>query len=371
VGFTLFLWVWVAANGYIAWRASSVPWVARHVPAWAIVAGTLLLASGYILARLSYSRGLRWPGAPLEFVGANWVGVAFYLLLCLLVVDVVTGFGFFAPRLAPTLRGWALVAGAAVALAAFFNAQRAPVVREYEVVLKGLPPGRDGTRVALLTDLHLGSLIGDRWLSARLAQVDALRPDVVVLAGDIIEGDHREELRLVSLLGGFRAPLGTFAVTGNHEYYAGVEKSVAALRKSDLRVLRDEWVEPAPGLVLAGVDDLTFRSHLGQIGEHVDTALAGIPPGKGVVLLSHSPLQAERAAKGGAGLMLSGHTHDGQIWPFGYVSRTRYPLLAGRYEVDGMTAIVCRGTGTWGPRMRLFFPSEIILVTLRSPGGSR
>ena len=100
MGFTLFLWVWVAANGYIAWRASSVPWVARHVPAWAIVAGTLLLASGYILARLSYSRGLRWPGAPLEFVGANWVGVAFYLLLCLLVVDVVTGFGFFAPRLA-------------------------------------------------------------------------------------------------------------------------------------------------------------------------------------------------------------------------------------------------------------------------------
>ncbi len=371
MGFTLFLSAWFAANAYIAWRASSVPWVARHVPAWALVAGTVFLATGYFLARLCYASGLRWPGVLLEHVGANWIGVAFYVLLALLLVDLATGFGAFAPRLAPALRSWAFVLGGAVALAAFVNAQRAPVVREYEVVLKGLPEARDGTRIALLTDLHLGTQLGERWLAARLSQVDALRPDAVVLAGDIVEGDYREEERLVSLLGRFHSPLGTFAVTGNHEYYAGIERSVAALRKAGVRVLRDERVEPAPGLVLAGVDDLTVRSRLGRIGEHVAETLKGIPPGKGVVLLSHSPLVPDRAAKGGAGLMLCGHTHDGQIWPFGYVSHTRYPLLAGRYEVDGMTAIVSRGTGTWGPRMRLFRPSEIVLVTLRAPGASR
>lgn len=367
MGFTLFLSVWVLTNVYIARRASSVPWIARHVPTWLLVLVTVSLGTAYLLARVCYAKGLRWPGVPLDFIGANWIGFAFYLLIALFLADLVTGFGFLLPKLVPQIRGWALLLGLAVGLAAFVNGQRAPVVREYEVVLKGLPAERDGTRIALLTDLHLGALIGDYWLADRLAQVEALKPDVVVFAGDIIEGDHREDLRLVSLLGRFRAPLGVYAVTGNHEYYAGIEQSVAALKRAGLRVLRDEWIEPVPGFVLAGVDDLTFRWRFGKIGEEVEKTLKGIPPGKGVVLLSHSPLKADRAAAGGAGLMLSGHTHDGQIWPFGYVSRTRYPLLAGRYEVDGMTAIVCRGTGTWGPRMRLFYPSEIVVVRLRAP----
>lgn len=367
MGITLFLSVWVATNAYIAWRVSSVPWVARHVPAWALSAVTLLLATSYVLARMLYAKGPRGAGLPFEILGATWIGVAFYLLLFLLLVDLVTGFGFFAPRLAPSLRGGALVFGAIVSLAALLNGLRPPAVREYEVVLKGLPAGRDGTRIALLSDLHLGSLVGESWLEARLAQVEAMRPDVIVLVGDIVEGDGRDDVRLVSILGRFSAPLGVFAVTGNHEYYGGVEPAVASLKRAGFRVLRDEWVEPVPGLVLAGVDDLTARWRFGHLVDHVDAALKGIPPGRGVVLLSHSPLQAGRAAKDGAGLMLSGHTHDGQIWPFGFISRVRYPLHAGRYEVGGMTAIVCRGTGTWGPRMRLFHRSEIVLVTLLTP----
>ena len=93
-------------------------------------------------------------------------------------------------------------------------------------------------------------------------------------------------------------------------------------------------------------------------------ALAGVTPGA-TILLSHTPWQAEKAARAGVGLMLSGHTHGGQIWPFGYLVRRVYPLLAGQYDVDGMAVIVCRGTGTWGPPMRLWPPGEILRVTLR------
>ena len=96
-------------------------------------------------------------------------------------------------------------------------------------------------------------------------------------------------------------------------------------------------------------------------------ALSGRPPGA-TVFLSHTPWETEKAAGAGAGLMLSGHTHGGQIWPFSYMVRLRYPLLGGRYDVNGMTVIVCRGTGTWGPRMRLWRPGEILRITLRSPG---
>ncbi len=133
------------------------------------------------------------------------------------------------------------------------------------------------------------------------------------------------------------------------------------------KLLRNGWAEVGPGFVLAGVDDLTTRRRNGQDGDPIWQALVGRPPGS-TILLSHTPWQAERAAKAGVGLMLSGHTHGGQIWPFDYLVSRLYPLLEGRYEIDGMTVIVCRGTGTWGPRMRLWRPSEILRVTLRGKG---
>jgi predicted MPP superfamily phosphohydrolase len=115
---------------------------------------------------------------------------------------------------------------------------------------------------------------------------------------------------------------------------------------------------------LAGVDDLTSSRRSGGAVDHVSKALADRPPGA-TVLLSHTPWQYEEAARAGVGLMLSGHTHGGQIWPFGYLVRLFYPLLAGRYEVADMPVIVSRGTGTWGPRMRLWHRGEILRVTLR------
>jgi predicted MPP superfamily phosphohydrolase len=129
-------------------------------------------------------------------------------------------------------------------------------------------------------------------------------------------------------------------------------------------MLNNRWVEIRPGFVLAGVADLTVSRRSDPQGDIVTQVLEGRPSGA-TVFLSHSPWQAERAAAAGVGLMLSGHTHGGQIWPFGYLVRRVYPLIGGRYDVDGATVIVCRGTGTWGPRMRLWRPSEILRVTLK------
>jgi hypothetical protein len=250
-------------------------------------------------------------------------------------------------------------------VAAFVQGTRPPEVITHEVRLAGLPPALDGTVAVALSDFHLGSLLDGQWLAARVAQVEALRPDVIVLLGDLLEGHGAPPRALAEGLAGFRAPLGVFAVTGNHEYHGGREGSVRFLEEAGVRVLRDRWVELRPGLVLAGVDDLTSRRRRAAVGDFVGAALAGRPSG-GVVLLSHSPLELERAAAAGAGLVLSGHTHGGQIWPFGYLVRLFYPRFAGRYEVGGATVIVGRGTGTWGPRMRLWQRGEILKVVLRS-----
>ena len=170
---------------------------------------------------------------------------------------------------------------------------------------------------------------------------------------------------MLSTLGRISAPLGVWAVNGNHESYGRRANNPNVLEKSGVELLSNRWVEVRPGLVLAGVDDLTRRRRSGQGGDPISEALKGRPPGA-TILLSHTPWQAETVADAGAGLMLSGHTHAGQIWPFSYLVRLRYPLLEGRYEVGGMPVIVCRGTGTWGPRMRLWRPSEILRITLRS-----
>lgn len=354
---------------YVFWRAASIPFLVRRLPRRIIFGAGALLWALFLIGRQYGHHRTETLGAVTEFLGMNWMGTLFLLCLCLLAADVVTCFGFLFRRHAPAVRGWALVAGGLLAAAALFQGMRPPVVRHHTVLLQGLPGEMEGTTIAALSDLHLGSLIGERWLRGRMAQVETLRPDLVVLLGDIFEGHGDPPEKFLTLFGRLSAPLGVWAVSGNHEHHGG-GAAYGLVEKAGITLLSNRWVEVAPGFVLAGVDDLTRSRRRGRDGYLVDKALSGRPPGA-AVLLSHSPLQYGKAARAGAGLMLSGHTHGGQIWPFGYLVRRIYPLLAGRYDVEGMTVIVSRGTGTWGPRMRLWHTGEILLVTLRAPAVSR
>jgi predicted MPP superfamily phosphohydrolase len=194
-------------------------------------------------------------------------------------------------------------------------------------------------------------------------QVQEQQPDLVVLLGDIFEGHGRTHDELVPVLSQFAAPMGVWAVLGNHEFYGGERTSTSLMHKAGIHLLRNTNVVIRPGLVLAGVDDLTIRRWSGKGSDDITKALTNRPAGT-TILLSHSPLLVDTAAKHGIQLMLSGHTHGGQIWPFGYLVRRWYPYFAGVYTVNPMTLIVSRGTGTWGPRMRLWRPGEILRITL-------
>jgi len=347
---------------YVFWRTASVPFVERHVPRKVLIGAGLALWVIFFLGRVVGHDGTGLLAGTLEFLGMNWMAVLFLTFISLLAMDFVTLFGFLIPRLAPSLRGWALIVGGTLSVIALFQGLRPPVVQNYQVHLQDLPGHMDGTVLVALSDLHLGSQLGERWLAGRVAQVQAQTPDLVVLLGDIFEGHGPAKDELISTLRRLSAPMGIWAVPGNHEFHGGGDMSL--FKEVSFKLLRNSWAELRPGLVLAGVDDLTTRRRRGQSGDFISQALVGRPPGA-TILLSHTPWQAERAAKAGVGLMLSGHTHGGQIWPFDYLVRSRYPLLEGRYDVDGMTVIVCRGTGTWGPRMRLWHPGEILRVTLR------
>lgn len=363
--------VWTLFHIYLFSRAFSIPAVASTIPPlyrWLLF--SLLWLSyplGRVLARVA--------GGPVatgvEFFGAVWMGVLFLGCSLSLIADLATGFGRLFPSLTVPARAGALSLAGLLSVVAALLALRGPRIVNYEVQLPGLPPEHDGFTAAQISDLHLGTLLGEKWLARRVAEVAALSPDVVFVTGDLIDSETGPVEPLVPVLRRLQAPKGVYGVTGNHEYYAGLSGSLALYEAAGIRALRDESLEILPGLHLAGVDDLTARRQLGLDGMPVRKALGAIPSGAACILLSHSPLAVKEAAKLGAGLMLSGHTHGGQLWPFNHLAAIAYPHQAGRYEIGPMSLIVTRGTGTWGPPMRLFLPSEIVLLTLRAPVKTR
>ena len=360
---TIVLGIWTGLHLLAFSRFAVFPaFAAAPRPARLAVFGALWLS--YPLGRVLLHRGWRVLGEAFELLGSVWMGVLFILCAWLLLADLATGFGFVLPDRVGAARRVGVVVGLALSLFALVQGMRGPRVVRYELAVPGLAPPLEGIRIVQLSDLHLGTLLGRRWLEARLAQVEALRPDLLVVTGDLIDSEVAPVRPLIPLLRRLAAPLGVWGVTGNHEFYAGIQASTALYADAGIRLLRDSWTEAAPGLVLVGVDDLSARKQLGLDGDPIGRAFRGAPAGT-KVLLSHSPLQTKAAAAAGASVMLSGHTHAGQIWPFTYLCAIPYPHQAGLYRERGLQLVVHRGTGTWGPPMRLFLPSEIVEVTLR------
>jgi len=350
---------------YIIWRLASVPLVARLARRRVVLGVDLVLCAFFWISRSFAHDAVGRLAIAADFVAMILLATVFLVSVAVLAVDLFTAFGLLFRNRAPSWRGWAVLAGLALSIIALVQGFRAPAVSNYEIRLRGLPPDLDGTVLVGVSDMHLGTLLGARWLEDRLVQVAALKPDLVVLLGDIYEGHGRPSPELLEPWRRLSPPFGVWFVPGNHEMHGGGAGIDGLLAELGIHVLHEKWAQIRPGLILAGVDDLG-RHRPSEANENpIGRALAGRPEGA-TVLLSHSPLMAEKAAGAGVGLMLSGHTHGGQIWPFGWLLRTRYPAVAGLVEVQGMPLIVGRGTGTWGPRMRLWHRGEILRITLRA-----
>ncbi|MCA1827909.1 MAG: metallophosphoesterase [Myxococcales bacterium] len=231
-------------------------------------------------------------------------------------------------------------------------------VKELDIFLRGLPAELAGFRLVQISDVHVGPLLRKDWVSHVVERVRSLSPDLVAITGDLVDGRVHEIAEHVAPLKRLSPRHGVFFTTGNHEYYSGVEEWYAHLPSLGVRPLRNERVEIAPGLDLAGIEDPTGSPDLPR-------ALAGRDPSRALVLLAHQPRQFIEAARHGVSLTLSGHTHGGQIWPFSWVVALAQPYLAGLHRRGESQLYVSRGTGFWGPPMRVFAPAEITLLRLR------
>ncbi len=260
------------------------------------------------------------------------------------------------------------VAGASVARGVF-EARGEHEIVTVEVPLAKLPRALDGFSIVQLSDLHTGMTIDRAFVQRVVDRANALSPDLIALTGDLVDGPVASLRDDVAPLAQLRAPHGVFAVTGNHEYYAGVDEWIAEITRLGARYLRNERVAISRGdaaFDLAGVDDHSAEQWPGH-GEDLPKATANRDTRRALVLLAHQPRQVHHAVDHGVDLQLSGHTHGGQIWPWHYIVKVQQGgLLAGSYAVGATKLYVTRGCGYWGPPVRLLAPLEITRIILRS-----
>jgi predicted MPP superfamily phosphohydrolase len=263
-------------------------------------------------------------------------------------------------------RSVAIVAGlTAVGTTAYgtHTALGPPVIARRQITLRKLPRGMDGFRIAVVSDIHLGPLLGRGHTQRIVDTINRLDADLVTVVGDLVDGSVAELGHAAEPLARLRSRHGSFFVTGNHEYFSGYQEWIAEVESFGLTVLRNARVE-IDGLELAGVNDVT-GSQYGDGPDYV-RALSGRDAAKPVVLMAHQPIQVHEAQRHGVDLQLSGHTHGGQIFPFSYLVRLQQPVIAGHARFGDTQLYVTRGAGFWGPPVRVGAPPDITLIELRS-----
>ncbi len=260
-----------------------------------------------------------------------------------------------------------LAIAAGLLLDGIYVAQR-PRLREVRVPLKGLPEAFNGYCIVQVSDFHLGETLGRAFAEMIVSKVNARAPDLIAVTGDIAEGSVHEVGSQVEPFGKLRATDGAYYVTGNHEYFHGGPQWEAHMRGLGITTLHNQHKVLRRGealLVIAGVPDFqAIRYNSGN--PSVEEALAGAPSEATTILLAHQPSFAKFVPDGLVALMLSGHTHAGQIFPFQLIVRLAQPVLSGLKRINGVLTYTSPGTGYWGPPVRVFARGEISVLTLVS-----
>jgi len=358
---------------YIGWRLlPDLPFGASGA-----VAMILLLAfSGGAMPLAEFARRNKHSPMSDHLAGAGFLAMGFFssLLIFTLLRDIALLAGawlFDAGRLQP-MRSWSAAAVAVLAvlvtLLGLINARRRAAVRHVDVPIADLPAGLHGFSIVQISDIHVGATIKQGYVSRIVDAVNALDADMIAVTGDLVDGSVGRLALHTQPLGRLSARHGAFFVTGNHEYYSGVQAWVVELRRLGLRVLLNEHIvleHDGEAIVIAGVTD--YSAHHFDPAHRSDpaAAIAGAPGRTAVrLLLAHQPRSAFAAAKAGFDIQLSGHTHGGQFFPWNLLVKALQPFAAGLHRLDDLWIYVSRGTGYWGPPKRFGAPSEITRLRL-------
>jgi uncharacterized protein len=342
---------------------------------WAIIAFWVLVCS-FIVARIleraypcDFTEVMTW-------IGSFWLGAMVYLLMIVLLIDLVRLINHFIhgfpdifyidyrkTKLITLFISMGLVT--IIVAAGFINA-RTPRIKLLDLEIRKKVIGEKTLKIAMASDIHLGTLVGKRGASRLVNMINGLHPDIILLAGDMVDEDLKPVIRrnLGETLKSLHAPLGVWAITGNHEYIGGAKDAVTYLKEHNIKFLSDTAILVDGRFYLAGREDRDRSRFSGQPRKPLEEIMKEIDRSYPLILMDHQPFQLSKTEKLGVDLQLSGHTHHGQIWPFNYITNAMYELSWGYMKKGNTHFYVSSGFGTWGPPMRVGNRPEIVSINL-------
>jgi predicted MPP superfamily phosphohydrolase len=306
------------------------------------------------------------------YVGYTWMGLLFLFFTAALVLDLYRLFIFIGQTalksdlqsLKPSPRNLFFISLLLSVFITVYGSFEASDIRTEQLTIKtdNLPATVQRIRIAQISDVHLGLIVGEKRLKRIIDIVTAAKPDILVSTGDLIDGQADNLSGLADLLRKTPAKYGKFAITGNHEFYAGLNRSIAFTERAGFKILRGDGVNMADILNIAGVDDIAGKPY-GLVREISETMiLSELPQDRFTLFLKHRPVVEKKSAEF-FDLQLSGHTHKGQIFPFNLITKLYFPKQAGLETIADHTYLyISRGTGTWGPPIRFLSPPEVTLI---------
>lgn len=353
---------WYLGLRLIAHAHWGEPWSSL---AWSVLWGFLAAVfAGFIGGRI-FPR----PVAKVaQWVGFGWMGAFGLLLVATALSDALLYLGSLGTDVTAwhSWRAPLVLSTVAPALAWGFWIARRPIVKRVSVAIEGLDASLDGFRLVQISDVHIGETLGRDFAQSVTAQVNALSADAVFVTGDLVDGSVEKLADEVAPFASLRATHGVFYVTGNHEYYHGGAAWEAEVRRLGLIVLHNEHRVIANGkLVVGGVPDVEGARFSSAHAPDIGMTFSGAPIDVPRILLAHQPRFAKAAQGAKVSLMVSGHTHAGQIFPFMFFVKLQQPVVAGLRKLHGVLTYTSPGTGYWGPPFRVGTRGEITEITLR------
>jgi uncharacterized protein len=333
----------------------------------------ILLASAFIAGKILERNHSSVLTDILNIVGGFWMAFMLYGIMTLFLSDITSLFlrltGLLSKDSLLNFKRWAFIISiafsAVMIIYGFFNAIK-PVVKKYNIVIHKQAGDLKSYKIAAVSDIHLGSIIRKRSMKKLSLMLKDINPDVVLLLGDIVDGEIGPVLR-GDLLNYFTNPKskdGLFAITGNHEYIGGAETTIPYIEKHGIRILKDEMVILGGGIQLIGRIDRDGAMFNRKQRMSIPDLIKQADISKPIILLDHQPMKLEESARAGVDLELSGHTHNGQMWPLNYITGMIYELSYGYKKIDRSQFIVSSGFGLWGPRVRSGSRSEVLEINI-------
>jgi predicted MPP superfamily phosphohydrolase len=376
--FSIVLTIYSLANIYIFYKGyNAVPFLKDHKLVYSL--SFFILAGIFIVAKILESRHSSVVTDALNIVGGFWLAFMLYGFLFFLLSDIVLLIlripGIINGENILVYRKWSIIItislSALLITGGFINAL-IPVVKEYNISINKHAGDLRSLRIAAVSDIHLGSIIRKRSMKKLSSILQKLHPDIVLLLGDIVDGEIGPVLR-GDMLQYFTCPKcddGLYAITGNHEFIGGASRTIPYIESKGIRLLKDEVVSIEGGIQLIGRLDRDSRRYYGKERLTLSELMKQVDSTKPVILLDHQPFHLDESVKYGVDLELSGHTHNGQIWPLNYLTSAIYELSYGYLSKENTHFIVSSGYGLWGPRVRSGSRSEVLLVNIKFNGAN-